>query len=269
MHDLKSFATEWAAHFASCLDSMTGLEATVAAGRPETHDSDPNALVWSASLSGETAATISLEMDEPVWTALGRLILTSAGLEEPTVDDVRQTCSEVLQQCASAFGMALGKLTERDIAFENGEIVAPEPDSHAAVAITVSTGAEPVATLYFSVNGEFTRAVGGPSRATLAVPARTATPPTGVPPSSKTLDLLLEVELPVAVSFGRTQMRLKDAAKLTTGSIVELNRSISEPVEVIVNNCVIARGEVVVVEGNYGVRIQEIVSREERLRTLF
>ena len=79
----------------------------------------------------------------------------------------------------------------------------------------------------------------------------------------------MEVELPVCVSFGRAQMRLKDAIKLTTGSIVELNRSISEPVEIIINNCVVARGEVVVVEGNYGVRIQHIISKEERLRTLF
>jgi flagellar motor switch protein FliN/FliY len=87
--------------------------------------------------------------------------------------------------------------------------------------------------------------------------------------NSKTLDLLLEVDMPVGVSFGRTQMRLKEALKLTTGSIVELNRSVTDPVEMIVNNCVIARGEVVVVDGNYGIRILEIVSREERLRTLF
>jgi flagellar motor switch protein FliN/FliY len=86
--------------------------------------------------------------------------------------------------------------------------------------------------------------------------------------TSKTLDLLLEVELPVSVSFGRAQLRLKDVIKLSTGSIVELNRSVSEPVEVIVNNCVIARGEVVVLEGYYGVRIQQIISRQERLRTL-
>ena len=86
--------------------------------------------------------------------------------------------------------------------------------------------------------------------------------------SAKTFDLLLDVELPVSVSFGRAQVALKDVIKLTTGSIVELNRSIAEPVEVIVNNCVIARGEVVVVEGNFGVRIQEVISRQERLRTL-
>ncbi len=105
-------------------------------------------------------------------------------------------------------------------------------------------------------------------------PASTSTsdPEETVPPvtkNSKTLDLLLEVELSIGVSFGRTQMRLKEALKLTTGSIVELNRSVTEPVEIIVNNCVIARGEVVVVDGNYGVRILEIISREERLRTLF
>lgn len=85
--------------------------------------------------------------------------------------------------------------------------------------------------------------------------------------NSKTLDLLLDVELPVTVSFGRAQLPLQDVLKLSAGSIVELNRTISEPVELIVNNCVIALGEVVVVEGNYGVRIRQIASRENRLWT--
>ncbi len=84
----------------------------------------------------------------------------------------------------------------------------------------------------------------------------------------KGLDLLLDVELPVSVSFGRAELPIKDVIKLSTGSIVELNRSISEPVEIIVNNVVIARGEVVVVEGNFGVRIKQVISRKERLRTL-
>jgi flagellar motor switch protein FliN/FliY len=101
-----------------------------------------------------------------------------------------------------------------------------------------------------------------------AAPDSTEIAVTGAAPASKTFDLLLEVELPVSVSFGRTQVPLRDALKLSTGSILELNRAITEPVEIIVNNCVIARGEVVVVEGNFGVRIQEVVSRQERLRTL-
>jgi len=87
-------------------------------------------------------------------------------------------------------------------------------------------------------------------------------------PSARTMDLLLDVELPISVSFGRTQLPMRDVLKLTTGSIVELNRGVSDPVEVLVNHCLIARGEVVVVDGNYGVRIQQIVSHMDRLRSL-
>lgn len=88
-----------------------------------------------------------------------------------------------------------------------------------------------------------------------------------MPKNSGTLDLLLDVELPVSVSFGRTQMPLQQVLKWTSGSIVELESTVNEPVEVVVNNCVIARGEVVVVDGNYGVRVQQIVSRAERLQS--
>jgi flagellar motor switch protein FliN/FliY len=82
------------------------------------------------------------------------------------------------------------------------------------------------------------------------------------------MDLLLDVELPVSISFGKTQLPLKDVLKLTTGSIVELNRAITEPVEILVNHCLVARGEVVVVEGNYGIRIKQIASHQDRLRSL-
>jgi flagellar motor switch protein FliN/FliY len=72
----------------------------------------------------------------------------------------------------------------------------------------------------------------------------------------------------VTISFGKAQLAMKDVLKLTTGSIVELNRGINDPVEVLVNHCLIARGEVVVVEGNYGVKISEIASRPDRLRSI-
>jgi flagellar motor switch protein FliN len=84
-------------------------------------------------------------------------------------------------------------------------------------------------------------------------------------PARPALDLLLDVELPLSISFGRTYLPVRDILKLSTGSIVELNCPANEYVEVIVNNCTIARGEVVVIEGNYGVRIDEIISRRERL----
>jgi flagellar motor switch protein FliN/FliY len=82
------------------------------------------------------------------------------------------------------------------------------------------------------------------------------------------MDLLLDVDLPVSISFGKALLPMKEVLKLTTGSIVELNRGLNDPVEVLVNHCLIARGEVVVVEGNYGIRIQEIASRQDRLRSI-
>ena len=85
--------------------------------------------------------------------------------------------------------------------------------------------------------------------------------------ASKTPELLLDVPLPVSVSFGKTSLQIREVLKLNTGSVVELDRLVSEPVEVIVNHCVIARGEVVVVDGNYGVRVTHLASREDRLRS--
>ena len=87
--------------------------------------------------------------------------------------------------------------------------------------------------------------------------------------ATRNLELLMEVDLDLSVSFGRTQLLLEDVLKLASGSIVELNRSATDPVDVLVNDAVVARGEVVVVEGNYGVRITEVVSRKERIRSIF
>lgn len=82
------------------------------------------------------------------------------------------------------------------------------------------------------------------------------------------IDLLLDVELPVRVSFGQTEMQLRDVFKLGAGSVIELNKSVNDPVTVIVNNKPIAKGEVVMVDGNYGVRILEVESTADRIRSL-
>jgi flagellar motor switch protein FliN len=70
--------------------------------------------------------------------------------------------------------------------------------------------------------------------------------------------MMLDFELPVRISLAKTTVPLRDVLKLTTGSVLELNRSLDEPVDVVVNNRVVAQGEIVVVEGNYGIRIQRV-----------
>jgi flagellar motor switch protein FliN/FliY len=82
------------------------------------------------------------------------------------------------------------------------------------------------------------------------------------------LDLLLDIELPLMVRMGQTEMQLGDLLKLTPGSILELNRAADAPVELLVNSKLIAKGEVVVVDGNFAFRITEIESTDTRIRSL-
>jgi flagellar motor switch protein FliN len=81
------------------------------------------------------------------------------------------------------------------------------------------------------------------------------------PSLSQAAPLLMGVKLPIRVLLGRTQLCLRDVAQLANGAVVELDCSPDDPVEIIVNDRVIAHGEVVVVSGNYGVRITKIASR--------
>ena len=85
---------------------------------------------------------------------------------------------------------------------------------------------------------------------------------------TRNLDLLLDIELPVVVRMGHTDMALGELLKLTPGSILELNRPADAPVDLLVNGKQIAKGEVVVVDGNFAFRITEIESAAQRLQNL-
>jgi flagellar motor switch protein FliN/FliY len=74
------------------------------------------------------------------------------------------------------------------------------------------------------------------------------------------IDLLMDVSLRVTVELGRTRMQLAQILELQHGSVVELDRLAGDPVDIFVNDCMVARGEVVVVDDKFGVRITEMVS---------
>lgn len=82
------------------------------------------------------------------------------------------------------------------------------------------------------------------------------------------VDLLLDIEVPVAVKIGTAKMFLKDLLNLTSGNVIELDQSVNEPVELVVNNKTIAYGEVVVADGYFGLKIKEIVNKTERIKQL-
>jgi flagellar motor switch protein FliN/FliY len=87
-------------------------------------------------------------------------------------------------------------------------------------------------------------------------------------PEQRNLDLLLDIPLKVTVELGRTKRTIKDILDLSAGSIIELDKLAGEPVDILVNQKLIARGEVVVIDENFGVRVTDIVSRSDRLKKL-
>lgn len=108
-----------------------------------------------------------------------------------------------------------------------------------------------------AVRGGATEASKAPGSATQVAPA-----------SSERLDAILDIELPLIVRFGRTELPLRALAHLGPGSLIDLGRSADDPVDLLVSNRVVARGEVVVVGGNYGVRVLDVVSPRERARSM-
>ena len=93
-------------------------------------------------------------------------------------------------------------------------------------------------------------------------------PKTQQPKTPHNIDMLLDVTLPISIELGRTAMPIQDILNLGPGSVVELSKLAGEPVDLLVNNKMIARGEVVVVDENFGIRVTSMVSQEERIKSL-
>lgn len=101
-----------------------------------------------------------------------------------------------------------------------------------------------------------------------ATPAPAAFTPSAPSADNNGLELLLDIPLEISVELGRVKMPVRDVVDLGAGSIVEIDKAAGEPVDVLVNGRLVARGEVVVIEDNFGVRITEILSPYERLQRL-
>ena len=256
----------WPAAFAQGLEAMLG--AKVEFDCLPIEDVIPEGLAsdswWQAEFSSTGGVSLWIGCPAQVADQIGRAALTAAGVSEASLEDAKGTYHEILGQSLSAVAQGLSRELTKDVASINGRECRRPMETAFVLPVKMSFTLGKCGPLWLAASREFdmlfTPAVNASSSPLIKSEQQQGQP--------KTMDLLFDVELPVSVSFGRTQLPLKDAIKLTTGSIVELNRSIMEPVEIIVNNCVIARGEVVVIEGNYGVRILQIMSRQERIRTL-
>ncbi len=248
---------------AAAVEGVTGehpsVDCVAEPAGPPTGTHDP--IRWRQEFTLVSGA-IWLVAEEEAWRGLAGAVLKAAEIEEPGDAEAARTrlrseYLEIVRQAMPGVAQALSERARAEVTPSGGDQLNVIGEASWG-GIEVKLGGSAVR-LAMGVDAVLSAALAAlDARGEVAIATE----------KSKTFDLLLDVELPVSVSFGRAQVLLRDVLKLTVGSVVELNRKIGDPVEVIVNNCVVARGEVVVVEGNFGVRIQNVISRQERLRTL-
>lgn len=88
------------------------------------------------------------------------------------------------------------------------------------------------------------------------------------PEAAKNLDLVMDIPIQLTVELGRTKMPIRNLLQLAQGSVVELNELAGEPLDVFVNGCLVAQGEVVVVNEKFGIRLTDIITPSERIKKL-
>jgi flagellar motor switch protein FliN/FliY len=269
----------WAESLAQVLESMTDQRPEVrweaVSGSPAQVGADQNFLWWEQPFQVDPEAAFWIGAPQTIWEYAGALTLKAAGLETVETSEAKNTWLEILGQSLAVVARSIGSLLHREVNTENGgeKPIDPSLTEWASVALVFPTPDAPAGgpPLLLSMNPKLLALISAPPsepEASQLAPKRQSLPEPVAAAHSRTMDLLLDVDLPVSISFGKALLPMKDVLKLTTGSIVELNRGLNDPVEVLVNHCLIARGEVVVVEGNYGIRIQEIAGRADRLRSL-
>jgi len=92
--------------------------------------------------------------------------------------------------------------------------------------------------------------------------------PGSVPGANNDIDMILDIPVQLTVELGRTRIPIKQILQLAQGSVIELDALAGEPMDVLVNGCLIAQGEVVVVNEKFGIRLTDVVTPSERLRRM-
>jgi len=206
--------------------------------------------------------------------------------------------AEALGQIASAIGDGMGRASRRKVAVAAGDLMKVTGDvagivrgavKEARIAIAdceIKVGSHAATRLALVIGGSLADSLTAdqPVTPTTGAPEVALGPAQGggvrvqpaqfgsfqisggsEPQSVGNLDLLLDVPLEITVELGRANRRVRDVLNLGPGSIVELSKLAGEPVDLLVNGKLIAKGEVVVIDENFAVRIIEILAREDRL----
>jgi flagellar motor switch protein FliN len=214
---------------------------------PEANGGDrtPSDLIWwSWSLSIDASCRVLAGASFETWAEICGL---DADIAAADFD------GESLVMLAPAIEQAARSKFGSEVTCGAAESWEEPPRERTSAPFTIDSVSGAELPVYFSISPDLEAALGGSVSDTEESVKQELAP--RVAAGMNSADILMYVEMPVTIVLGRTKMRLKDLLKLTNGSVVELDQMLDDEVEVRVNNCVIAYGEVVSVDGNYAVRI--------------
>jgi flagellar motor switch protein FliN/FliY len=241
--------------------AMIESPATVAPSAPATGRQ------WVAEIraEGELTGAITLVLDHAGATAITSLM---TGIEGAIPDEaLLDTLREVLAQAVGVLAMKPvaggARLSVAEVVASDSREPEGEWSAYSVAAEKLSGGL--AVTMWGSLTAAAS-AVAKPGSGPRAVAEAPPAPARAV--VDERIDVILDIDLPLVVRFGRTELPLKALTRLSPGSVIDLGRSPDDPVEVLVSNRVVARGEVVIVAGSYGIRILDVVSQRERVRSM-
>jgi flagellar motor switch protein FliN len=246
----------WSEEFGRAVEMFTGEkpELSSAGPPPELVEQQISERTWWKQVAqGESSFSIWAGATEPLWKALAE------DAEGQT------TFFEMLSQANQGTVTGLSAGFSKPLRCEDGAQEAPVlPLNAAATQIKVRfRGADAGVIVLLVEKSAF--AFLAPEEDAPPGSARAHETALAVSNSPAMLSRLMDLQLPVSVLLGRATITIKEALKLMSGSVVELDRHVGEYVEIVVHGTIVAKGEIVSVKGNYGVRIKEVISRQERI----
>ena len=252
------FLQTWVDEFGRAVEMFSGEAPDLRCSRSkklgpsETED----LLWWKQEFSGPAKFTTRIGARKSTWVALG-------GGDET---DAQSTYLEMLGQAQSGTAHVISGALGSPVQCEPGQVEAA-PDLtgllYGLVGIHLPSGELP--SLVFAIDPAIEEILKDEEEE--PAPALQAPSPADLITGAQQpmLSRLMELELPLSIALGRANIPIREVLKVTSGSVIELDRKVGESVELLVHGTVVARGEVVSVKGNYGVRINEIISQQDRM----
>jgi len=251
--------------FSQALSSTWEVEIDTSDPSPST---DISALCFQVAASGGLQGNTQIQIEKANALLLAQKFLAEAVDPSAELDrDRKDALEELFRQVAGLAATALGSLFHET----KLEVSSVEPVSWQGVdiALTASDTSSAKLALGIRLSTELLASLSSATVEVVAVaPAADAEASNSAVTRESNFDLLLGVNLSLTLRFGQRVLPLREILDLASGSVIELDHEVQDPADLLLGDKVIARGQVVIVDGNYGIRITEVTDARQRIGTL-